>query len=400
MRYVERRLIGHPKLEAVVLPIFRLARPFVERPIVEAVPTMDKGQQQKELPPQRFTVEGLPIPIKDRSIAAESHGSDKTIYLQSAAEIQRAIASAAAGQRLEILPGTYSLDRSILIRASGRPQEPIILRASQPGNVVIEFNALEGFHLQAPNWVFENLVIRGTCKQHSNCEHAFHIVGKASNIVIRNNRIEDFNAQIKVNGLSGNWPDDGLIQFNTIHNNSKRNTSNPVTPIDIVAGSRWVVTDNVISNFIKAGGDQISYGAYMKGGGTQGRFERNIVICTLENVSQAGIRVGLSFGGGGTNINACRDGRCVTEHSEGVIAGNVIADCNDFGIYINKSNQTRIVDNILANTYGIDVRFPSASAYVEANTLDGLVRARDGAMIESKDNRTRRNVDIQSGRLH
>lgn len=388
LRYAEKRLYGHTRLEMVFLPVINFLRPYIERPVTGPFPTLGKGQQEQSLPPQRYDTEGRPIPAKlvGASVpTAQPNGERK--LLSSMEEIMAAITTAQAGDILEILPGTYAMPRSIRVHRGGQLNHPIMVRASRPGSVIFESGASEGFHLHAPWWIFENLTIRGVCKEHSNCDHAFHIVGKARNIVIRNNRLEDFNAQIKVNGLDGDWPDDGLVQYNTLTNSGKRITGNSVTPVDVVGASRWVVADNFISNFIKAYGNEVSYGVFMKGGGSEGRVERNLVICTTENISQAGKRLGLSLGGGGTDKGSCRDQRCITEHSKGTIADNVIAHCNDFGIYINSANQSTVNGNTLVNTYGIDVRFATSSAVIKINELDGTIRARDGAAIDLYDNR-------------
>ena len=36
--------------------------------------------------------------------------------------------------------------------------------------------------------------------------------------------MEDFNAHIKVNGEGGQWPDNGLVQYNTLTNSHPRTT--------------------------------------------------------------------------------------------------------------------------------------------------------------------------------
>ena len=400
IRYTERRLIGHPKLEFFALPILQTWRTTVEKHITHSVPSLGKGQRDHVLPRQRYTLKGIPIPIAPSLVdQPQSNGEMPPLpdfLIFSSDEIKSAIANAKPGHILEIAPGNYTISRNISIQSAGLPERPITLRAARPGTVVIESTALEGFHVKAPYWVFENLVIRGNCKDHSACEHAFHVVGNARGTVIRNNRIEDFNAQIKVNGERGVWPDYGLIQHNTLRNHGPRNTENPVTMIDIVSANGWRVADNIISNFIKNGSNRISYGAFMKGAGRVGCFERNVVTCTEQNISQNGIRVGLSFGGGGTGKESCRDQACITEFSEGIAANNVITQCNDFGIYINSANQIRLESNWLINTYGILVRFPTSSAEVFANSFDGQLISRDGGVITEKTNFTSSRVDFPS----
>lgn len=389
MRYLAHRLVGHPKLEFFVVPIFARLRPIIEKPIDGPIPTLGKGQQAQSLAPQRYDTLGRPLPIEKVNDAwADGDASPSNLILAtSEASLENAIRESRPGLTIEVLPGVYKFSRTVEIRRGGTSGAPIVVRAKVPGTVNIEFSALEGFHLHAPYWIFENLVIRGICRSHSDCEHAFHVVSNARNIVIRNNRIEEFNAQIKVNGEGGEWPDDGLIQFNTLTNSKIRKTDNPVTLVDIVGANRWIVADNVIANFIKGGSDQVSYGVFMKGAGSDGQIVRNLITCTSSDISQPGQRVGISFGGGGTGAEYCRDKKCITEYSRGIVAHNVVAHCNDFGIYLNKASESSISNNALVNTYGIDVRYPTSSAIVEGNSVDGVIRSRDGGVVHQRDNR-------------
>jgi parallel beta-helix repeat protein len=399
LRYIERRINGHPKLEIVTFPIIGWLRTQIERPIPnQLLPTLGKGQQAYALSQQHYNQKGEPIPTPTPRAEAHQHHS---VSLATETDILSAISKAKPGDSLSIAPGTYKFGNNLYLKNVGSPENPIVIGARVPGKVIFEFSAQEGFVVEAPYWVIENLTIRGVCKADEDCEHAFHVFGKAHGTVIRNNRIEDFNAQIKVNGYLGNWPDSGLIQFNTIRNTRARRTHHPVTLIDIVGANHWQITDNLVSNFIKGQGNQISYGLFIKGGASDGRIERNLVICTETDVSQQGSRVGISFGGGGTDKAFCRDKRCITEHTNGIIANNIVAHCNDFGIYINRSNQSEITHNTLVNTYGIDVRFAESSATTYGNLFDGQIRSREGGIISSQYDQLfwRPNIYEQADRL-
>src|SRR3546814_18745962 len=112
---------------------------------------------------------------------------------------------------------------------------------------------LEGFRVLAPFWIFENLVIEGTCETDHRCEHAFHIVGDAAGTVIQNNWVTDFNAAVKVNGKDGRYPDAGIIRRNLFTNKQPRKTDRPITVLDIVSGTRWRLQRNLIPAFAKDG---------------------------------------------------------------------------------------------------------------------------------------------------
>jgi hypothetical protein len=248
--------------------------------------------------------------------------------------------------------------------------------------VVIDDFAEIAFRITQPFWIFENLRIQGKCAQQDDCEHAFQIVGSARSTVLRNNSLQDFNAHIKVNGAGGVWPDFGLLQHNTLNNNAPRNTSRSVTPFDLVGASSWQVVDNLVSNFVKSDGNRVSFGLFMKGGGEYGRFERNLVICTSMNISQPGVRVGISFGGGGTDPRLCRMPGCEYEHSRGVATNNLVAHCNDSGLDANRSQHVTFAHNTLVNTAGIDARGTNSDVLAYANLMDGVLRARDTSTIK------------------
>jgi hypothetical protein len=154
----------------------------------------------------------------------------------------------------------------------------------------------------------------------------------------------------------------------------------------MVAASRWRFVDNLVKAFVKDGGNGISFGLFMKGGGDHGVIERNLVICTPRGISQPGLRVGISVGGGGTDPGACRDGRCEAEHWDAVVANNVVAHCNDVGIDVNHSQRTLVAYNTLVNTLGVLVREKPSTANVQGNLLEGSIRIRDGGELRQDHN--------------
>lgn len=387
LRYAERRLSGHNKIEAVALPVIAQLRIRIERPVPANLPTLGKGAQARQLLPVIYD-NGRPM-----GVASEGEAAQGTVSVASLDELQRAMHAARPGDVIELLPGRYAMQRSLTTPVAGAPGLPITVRAAVPLRTEILSSTLEGFVINRPYWVFENLVIRGVCRDDGDCEHAFHVIGGARGTVIRNNRIEDFNAQLKINGARGEYPDDGLAQFNTLENTRPRATPKPVTTIDLVGASRWIYADNVVANFHKAQGDGISYGLFMKGGGSDGRIERNLVICSRTEVSArgsgpgTGARVGISLGGGGTGAGYCRSPQCEAEHLHGLVANNVVAHCNDVGIDVNGAADSTVVHNTLVNTAGIDVRNAPASASVLGNWLEGKIRARNDAWMETTGNR-------------
>ena len=364
VRYLKRRLEGHNKLEALLLPLLNTAQRHFERePPASPLPTLGKGQQTQALrePPQ---------------------GISQVLRVDSPQAIRQALLDAKAGTRIVVAPGLYPFALKMRLGHDGSFAAPIVLGAELPGTVWFQFGQVEGILVDRPHWVFENLDIRGVCERHDDCEHAFHVVGKGAFTTIRNNRITDFNAHIKVNGYNNDWPDHGQLAFNTLTNTRPRETLRSVVPFDLVGANHWRVQDNLVSSFAKRDGNMVSFGIFMKGASESGRIERNLVICSPSEISRPGVRVGISFGGGGTDPPLCRDGTCQAyEHRLGLAANNIVAHCNDTGLDVNQSNQIVLAHNTLINTSGVATRGTLAQARLHGNLYEGVARARDGSEL-------------------
>jgi uncharacterized protein (TIGR03382 family) len=308
-------------------------------------------------------------------------------------ELRDAMLTALPGDIIELGPGVYVIDEPLRTGTAGTEAEPIVVRVGGLGAARIDSNVAEAFKVTEPHWRFEHLVVHGTCVDDSTCEHAFHITGEADFTVILDCELVDFNAQIKGNGEpigpSGTYvfPDDVRITRNRLYDTRPRSTANPVTKIDVVGGRRWTVDKNRIADFEKAGGDGVSYAAFLKGNSRDGRFLGNTVECA--DAFTGGTRIGLSLGGGGSGPDPiCEDGTCTPEHQGGLIANNLIAHCNDVGIYLNEALDTRVYHNTIFDTAGIDVRYAASVASIYNNLVAGTIRDRDGGTHEAGGNLT------------
>lgn len=368
--YIERRSSGHhPLIESAG----RLASAYLL--------SVDRGAVS---PRTEFPEWALPVALPARAPAA----AKREIVVVDATQFDAALSGALPGDNITFVPGVYRF-RGHALQAGrpGRADAPITVRAPQRGSVTLEFELLEGFRVSAPHWVFENLRIVGRCSDHGSCEHAFHVVGAARNTVIRDNDLVDFNAHLKINGEGGQFPDGGTVSGNRVYNTTARRTDAPVTLIDLVAASDWRIEGNLIADFVKDGGDFTSYGAFAKGAGSGNVFARNVVLCEHRLRGVPGRRVGLSFGGGGTGREACRDRRCAVEHERGLMRDNLIASCSDHGIYINRGAQTQLRHNTLVDTAGVSVRFAQSAVQAEGNLSDAAFVTRDGGLLREGDNR-------------
>lgn len=395
IRYTLERLEGHPNLERMAHPILHAAQRQIERPEVTPralIDTMGKGQQPDTLPRQMYDSDGHPRPVNVAKVHLhkEAHPAapmaSETHWVRDATELKAAAARARAGDVILLMPGRYLLSGWLQPKNDGTALQPVIVRAETPGTAIIEFKS-GTIHQDRAYWIYENLVLEGHCGgKDMPCEHAFHVVGGARSVVIRNNLIRNFAAHIKVNGERGEFPDSGLLQFNTLTNDEAFGHG-MLTPFDLVGASHWIVSDNHVSHFVKHWGKNASYGVFMKGGGEGGRIERNVLVCSTDgDISHFGSRVGISLGGGLTGKPYCPDKECIYEHRGGVVINNVIMNCNDFGIDNNRAIRSVIAHNTVINTYGIGVRGIPSDAEVYGNVLDGAINARRGGTLVSTHN--------------
>lgn len=314
------------------------------------------------------------------------------VTVTTPAELTSAIAAAQPGDEIVLASGTYRL-AGASCTAAGTEAQPIVVRSAEPLGAKLELDGVEGFKVSAPHWRFEALDVTGVCADDSTCEHAFHVYGAAHGFVLRDSRVRDFNAQLKVNAaMAGGMmvaPNAGLIEGNDLGDTRGRNTSNPVTKLNIDGGEDWVIRRNVLHDAHKLGGNQTSYAAFYKSGGKRGVMEQNLVVCARDTTG--GTRIGLSLGGGGTAPQFCAPAYdastpCAVEHEGGIIRNNIIASCSDVGIYLNRAAGSQVLYNTLIATAGVDFRFDTTSGEAIGNVLAGVIRTRDAATMTKHDN--------------
>jgi len=305
--------------------------------------------------------------------------AESTLYVSDAKSLLNALKKVQPGETILVADGEYLLQGKRFMTSSEIASEshPIILRAEHPGQAKLLLSSTEGIFLNHPYWTITGFRFIGKCSN-SACEHAIHIVGDANHTTVSNNEFIDFNAALKINGSKDQYPDNGTINNNHFHFTQPRNTRSSVTPVNLDHANNWVITHNIIRDFVKTGGNRISYGAFIKGGAINGIIENNLVICNTSQNQNTTSQVGLSIGGGGMNN---RRDYAPYEAKNIIIRNNIISNCNDVGIYINKGQESLINNNTLFNTSGIDIRFQESSAFIVNNLLSGKLRERDNGQL-------------------
>jgi parallel beta-helix repeat protein len=326
------------------------------------------------------------FPFFALALAYAPPSSARVVAVTGTESLSRAIAQAQPGDDIVLADGNYKLTRHLSANAAGTPQAPITVRAAHHWQAHILSTALVAFEVAGPHWIFRDLDVQGVCATDTACEHAFHVVGTARGFQLLDNRLVDFNAQLKVNAdTQHTLPTGGLVAGNEIFDTHARHTDNPVAPLDMDNASFWVARDNLIYDFQKDGGNEVAYGAYFKGGSVAPVFEHNLVLCS-RFVPPVGQTVGLSLGAGGMDPKLCpphwdaaQD--CNPEVLHGVARNNIVASCSDDGIYLNNASQSKVRSNTLIDTKGIEFRFAGSSGEARGNELTGTISTRDQAQI-------------------
>lgn len=336
---------------------------------------LDRGAPTAALPALR---------VGAQTISVGPAPSGSVVPVSSANNAVRALEHAQPGDVITFAPGTYRFHgRPYLATSSARG---VTVRAGKPGSVTLEFALPGGFLVASPDWTFENLHIRGTCDTHAGCEHAFQVIGRGAGFIARNNTVTDFNTPFMIEAAGIAYPDNGIIEHNTISNSSARDTAGAVAAIEVVAASNWTIRSNLVSDFAKARGARTSYGVLVRGGGKDNRIERNIVVCEQRLRSAPGLRIGVSLGGAGSVAAQCRDRRCTPEQVGGVINANLVASCSDEGLQLHRAAASIVTHNTVLDTAGVSVQASESGADVHGNMIDGRIVARGGAALRADDN--------------
>lgn len=386
----------------------RLALSFVVAFLSSCAPTYSIALSLQELglPVDNSPARTLPgVPHKFVYAGQET---DKEKIVSNLKQLQSAISDAKPGDVITLSPGLYQADHQIVLNANGNASNPITVRAADSRQSEIRFSELngfvEGFTVFGKHWIIDGFVLSSACapEQHDRCEHAIHIKSSAEGLIVRNNKIIDFNAAIKAGGntSTNTYANNVHIEHNEIFNTATRMTANPVTPVDINGGDGWVLYKNSIYDFARGMGDQVSYGAFFKANSSNGVMDSNWLQCQ-KNVIAPGARVGLSLGGGGNfpiDSPFCTNSDCSHLHRNGRITNNVVTNCNDVGIYINASSNSLVQNNTLVSTTGIDIRYKTSTTRVVANILvGGEVREREGGRaLVNEANALRQKADKRS----
>ena len=274
-----------------------------------------------------------------------SHLGLSVVSVDNEGAVLTAIEQAVAGQAITLEPGHYAFEQLIVVRADGRADAPIFFRAERLGDVVITLTHIENFKIYGKHWVFENIRFVGGCMDGSGCEHAFHLVGDADDIFIRNNEVLNFASHVKLNGEvidngpARAFPDRANFIKNVWRNDRYISNAAPHNILNLDGGRNHVVRGNVFADFAAAQGSRRSASAiYPKASARGFLIEQNLVVCEQQRDSgetargiQLGDGAGASICDGDTDGDGLGDCEVNGQSQEGLVRNNIIINCNNGG---------------------------------------------------------------------
>ncbi len=286
-------------------------------------------------------------------------------------QLQNAVSAAPPGTTIVIAPGTYNLTSTLYLdvddltlRGATNNRNDVILvgKGMTNGNYgAVRF----GVWTNASRITIANLTIRDVY------EHHIILNPGAESPRIYNVRLVDAGSQfIRANpDNAGGGIDNGRIEYSVLEHSTTAPDSN-TNGVDVLAGSGWVVSNNVFRNFRAPHGQLAGPTVVFRGGSRDALVEGNTFVnCQRE------IALGLEAASPDDNTGGMVRNNFIYRMAS-IAAGSAIS--------VSDSPNTQVLHNtVLVNgTYPapIEYRFPDTTGVVVRNNLlDGSISARDGA---------------------
>ncbi len=322
-------------------------------------------------------------------------------------ELQSAVSNLESNTTILIEDGTYNLTNTLNIRdvsnvairsASGN-RNSVILRGRGMSNA----NYGNVPHVMAVYDATDVLI--GDLTLRDAYFHLIQIHGEddADRVHIYNLRLVDAGEQFvkgSTAGPPGPYADDGVVEC-SLFEYTDRARSDYTNAVDVLAGSGWIIRDNVFRNIRAPEGQLAGPAVLMWRNSIDTIVERNLFI-----ECDRAIALGLSS----PDANS-RDGETTYDHQGGVIRNNMIyrEGAGDIGITVNYARDVEIMYNTVIQNgtfpWGtIEYRFGSTDARIADNLTDGPIWQRDGATGSLSGNITNAGVswfvDAAAGDLH
>jgi len=296
-----------------------------------------------------------------------THENGTVVDVCSKDDILGAIADASPGDVITVCPGTFDFDQLIDVANDGEGPARIFLRAEELGTVTFNLSHIENFKISGKFWVFENIYFNGECVSESDCEHAFHIVGDADDVIFRNNEIVNFASHVKLNGTvvgdgpEKSFPDRIMFIRNFWHNTKYIPNNAPHNILNLDGGKEHVIRGNIFADFNTPESLPKSASAVYPKASTLGvLIEQNLIVCEKARTAgetARGIELGdgapASICDGDPDMDGLGDCEENGQNQEAIVRNNIIMSCNNggsaTGVMVSSDRASKIYHNTVYN---------------------------------------------------
>ncbi len=341
----------------------------------------------------------IPVSAADAAAACDPlpPPTGSVVTVGSTSELQSAVANLTSGTTILIEDGVYDLTNTlnirgvsdVAIRSASGSRDAVELRGRGMANS--SYGAVP--HVlavyDASDVVIADLTLRDAYY------HLIQIHGEedADRVHLYNLHLIDAGEQFVKGSTAGNpgpYADGGIVEC-SLFEYTDRARSDYTNGVDVLAGSGWIIRDNVFRNIRAPEGQLAGPAVLMWRNSLDTIVERNLFI-----ECDRAIALGLSPPDGNS-----RDGNTTYDHQGGVIRNNMIyrQGPGDVGITVNYSGDVAIYHNtvIQNGTFpwgAIEYRFSSTSAVIANNLTDGPIWQRDGATAVTTGNVTNASASL------
>jgi hypothetical protein len=271
------------------------------------------------------------------------------------------------GNVITVSPGTYEFHQLIRVQNSGRADARVFLPAENPSRVTFSLSHIENFKINAKSWVFENIKFVGNCVNGVGCEHAFHIVGDADDLIFRGNEVVNFASHVKLNGeargdgLANHFPDRAMFIDNFWHNTKYVTNNAPHNILNLDGGKDHVVRGNIFADYnTPASLPKSASAVYPKASVLRILIEQNLIVCEKQRTTGETAR-GIQLGDGAPASICDGDpdqdgsGDCIEngQNQEAIVRNNIIMNCNNggsaTGLMVGSDRESQLHHNTIYN---------------------------------------------------
>ena len=306
------------------------------------------------------------------------------IQVSTVAELQSAVSNLTSNSTILIADGVYDLSNMLIldggisdvtIRGASGNREAVVLRGRGMDNPSYG-NTPHGFlirkstrvtiaDLTIRDFYFHNVQIQGEQDAQATRLYNLKLIDAGEQLV-----------KVSSGGPPAPYADDGIVECSFL-GYTDRSRDWYTNGVDVLAGARWIIRDNVFENIRAPQGQLAGPAILMWRNSIDTIIERNL-FSECDRASAIGLR--------SPDPRRARDGNTQYDHQGGIVRNNIIyrAGSGDVGITANYARDFKIYHNtvILNGTFpygAIEYRFGNSFGEISNNLTDAPIWRRDGA---------------------